>query len=149
MIIIKEYWPELVLSDIMIPGDEEMKLCVAIKSDIEISHIPVLLLTALGENNILDGLSIGADAYIVKPFNVRILRANIANLLANRELLRMRYANLDIDSKSMVPSANGTTSLDWKFISNVKKSMEEIWIIRFSVDVLCESKWHEPYQFLL
>ena len=73
-------------------GDE---LCVAIKSDIEISHIPVLLLTALGEeNNILDGLSIGADEYLIKPFSVKILRASIANLLTNRELLRMRYANL-------------------------------------------------------
>jgi len=74
-------------------------LCVAIKSDIETSHIPVLLLTALGdENNILDGLSIGADEYLIKPFSVKILRANIANLLANRELLRMRYANLDQNS---------------------------------------------------
>ena len=73
----------------------------------------------------LTGLSIGADAYIVKPFNVRILKASIANLLANRALLRSRYANLDIETKSMVPSANGTNSLDWKFISDVKKSMDE------------------------
>ncbi len=76
LIIIKEFWPELVLSDIMMPemgGDE---LCVAIKSDIETSHIPVLLLTALGdENNILDGLSIGADEYLIKPFSVKILRS--------------------------------------------------------------------------
>ena len=64
MIIIKEYWPELVLSDIMMPEMRGDELCVAIKSDIEISHIPVLLLTALGEeNNILDGLSIGAGEY--------------------------------------------------------------------------------------
>ena len=90
LIIIKEYWPELVLSDIMMPEMRGDELCVAIKSDIEISHIPVLLLTALGEeNNILDGLSIGADEYLIKPFSVKILRANIANLLANRELLRM------------------------------------------------------------
>lgn len=140
LIIIKEFWPELVLSDIMMPemgGDE---LCVANKSDIETSHIPVLLLTALGdENNILDGLSIGADEYLIKPFSVKILRANIANLLANRELLRMRYANLDIE-KTMVPSANGTNSLDWKFISNAKKIVDEnINNPEFSVDVLCES----------
>ena len=141
LIIIKEYWPELVLSDIMMPEMRGDELCVAIKSDIEISHIPVLLLTALGEeNNILDGLSIGADEYLIKPFSVKILRANIANLLANRELLRMRYANLDIEAKSMVPSANGTNSLDWKFISNVKKIVDEnINNPEFSVDVLCES----------
>lgn len=141
LIIIKEFWPELVLSDIMMPemgGDE---LCVAIKSDIETSHIPVLLLTALGdESNILDGLSIGADEYLIKPFSVKILRANIANLLTNRELLRMRYANLDIEMKSMVPSANGTNSLDWKFISNVKKVVDEnINNPELTVDMLCES----------
>ena len=141
LIIIKEFWPELVLSDIMMPEMRGDELCVAIKSDIETSHIPVSLLTALGdENNVLDGLSIGADEYLIKPFSVKILRANIANLLANRELLRMRYANLDIEMKSMVPSANGTNSLDWKFISNVKKIVDEnINNPEFTVDVLCES----------
>lgn len=140
LMIIKEFWPELVLSDIMMPEMRGDELCVAIKSDIETSHIPVLLLTALGEeNNILDGLSIGADEYLIKPFSVKILRANIANLLANRELLRMRYANLDIE-KTMVPSANGTNSLDWKFISNAKKIVEKnINNPEFSVDMLCES----------
>ena len=141
LIIIKEFWPELVLSDIMMPEMRGDELCVAIKSDIETSHIPVLLLTALGdENNILDGLSIGADEYLIKPFSVKILRANIANLLANRELLRVRYANLDIEAKSMVPSANGTNCLDWKFISSVKKIVDKnINNPEFSVDVLCES----------
>lgn len=52
----------------------------------------------------------------------------------------MRYANLDIEAKSMVPSANGTNSLDWKFISNVKKIVDEnINNPEFSVNVLCES----------
>ena len=140
LIIAKEFWPDLILSDIMMPEMRGDELCVAIKNDIETSHIPVLLLTALGdENNILDGMSIGADAYIVKPFNVRILKASIANLLANRALLRSRYANLDIDSEPMIPSANGTTSLDWQFISAVKKSIEEnMDNTGFSVDVLCE-----------
>lgn len=86
-----------------------------------------MLLTALGEEqNILDGLHIGADEYIVKPFSVRILKASVANLLANRALLRSRYANLEIeDTKVMTPLANGMNSLDWKFISDVKKSIED------------------------
>ena len=78
-------------------GDE---LCIAIKNDIETSHIPVVLLTALGdEKNILEGLHIGADEYIVKPFSINILKASIANLLANRALLRKRYANLEINTE--------------------------------------------------
>ena len=61
---------------------------MTIKGDIETSHIPILLLTALGdERNILEGLKVGADDYITKPFNLKILRARIANLLANRALL--------------------------------------------------------------
>ena len=138
LIIAKEFWPELILSDIMMPEMRGDELCIAIKNDIETSHIPVLLLTALGEEqNILDGLHIGADEYIVKPFSVRILKASVANLLANRALLRSRYANLEIeDTKVMTPLANGMNSLDWKFISDVKKSIEDIDNAAFSVEVL-------------
>ena len=137
--IIPEYKPELVISDIMMPEMRGDELCIAIKNDIETSHIPVLLLTALGEEqNILDGLHIGADEYIIKPFSVRILKASVANLLANRALLRSRYANLEIeDTKVMTPLANGMNSLDWKFISDVKKSIEDnIDNAAFSVEVL-------------
>ena len=107
-------------------------------NDIETSHIPVLLLTALGEEqNVLDGLHIGADEYIVKPFSVRILKASIANLLANRALLRSKYANLEIDIEEKTPLAKCTNSLDWQFLSDVKKSIEDnIDNPAFSVDVL-------------
>ena len=139
LVIVKEFWPELILSDVMMPEMQGDELCAAIKKDVETSHIPVLLLTALGdEKNILDGLTIGADEYIVKPFSVKLLKASIANLLSNRALLRQRYANLEIDSEP-VPSANGMNSLDWKFISEVKKNIEKnIDNTDFCVDKLCE-----------
>ena len=87
--IIPEYKPELVISDIMMPEMRGDELCQAIKNNIETSHIPVILLTALNnEKDILSGLQIGADEYVVKPFNIGILKANVANLLANRALLR-------------------------------------------------------------
>lgn len=139
LVIVKEFWPELILSDVMMPEMQGDELCAAIKKDVETSHIPVLLLTALGdEKNILDGLTIGADEYIVKPFSVKLLKASIVNLLSNRALLRQRYANLEIDSEP-VPSANGMNSLDWKFISEVKKNIEKnIDNTDFCVDKLCE-----------
>ena len=58
------------------------KLCSTIKGDLETSHIPVILLTALGdEKNMLEGLAIGADAYITKPFSVGILKATVKTYL--------------------------------------------------------------------
>ena len=78
-------------------GDE---LCKELKNNIETSHIPVILLTALNnEKDILSGLKIGADEYILKPFNIGILKATVDNLLTNRALLRSKYANLELDDE--------------------------------------------------
>lgn len=122
--IVKEVKPELIISDIMMPEMRGDELCSAIKNDIETSYIPIILLTALnGEKNILEGLKIGADEYIVKPFNIGILKANIANLLANRAILRKKYANLEINDED--ECINCSSDLDWKFIATVKKSVEE------------------------
>lgn len=136
--IVKEYMPELIISDIMMPEMRGDELCAAIKNDIETSHIPIILLTALNdEKNILEGLKIGADEYIVKPFNIGILKATVANLLTNRALLKSKYANLEV-SEEEEASPNCATDLDWKFIATVKKSVEEnIDNPAFNVDVLC------------
>ena len=138
--IVKQFWPELILSDIMMPEMRGDELCAVIKNDIETSHIPILLLTALGdEKNILDGLQIGADEYIVKPFSINILRASIANLLANRALLRKKYANLEINAEEEKTSTTTcSNNLDWKFMSDVKKNIEEnMDNPDFTVDTLC------------
>lgn len=138
--IVKQFWPELILSDIMMPEMRGDELCTAIKSNIETSHIPILLLTALGdEKNILEGLQIGADEYIVKPFSINILKASIANLLANRALLRKKYADLEINAaEEEPPTATCSNSLDWIFMSNVKKNIEDnIDNPDFTVDTLC------------
>mgnify|MGYP002508094130 CR=1 FL=1 len=97
-------------------GDE---LCASVKSDIETSHIPVMLLTALGdEKDMLEGLENGADAYITKPFSINVLRANIRNILANRALLKRAYAGLEDGVGQVPPDCHNTR--DWKF-------MEQVW----------------------
>lgn len=138
--IIPEYKPELVISDIMMPEMRGDELCQAIKNNIETSHIPIILLTALNnEKDILSGLQIGADEYVVKPFNIGILKANVANLLANRALLRSKYANLDLnDEENDEDCINCSQDIDWKFIANVKKNVEDnIDNPALTVDVLC------------
>src|SRR5436190_18254303 len=85
---------QLVVSDIMMPVMDGFELCKIIKSNFEYSHIPVILLTA--KNTIqakVEGLELGADAYIEKPFSKEHLLAQIASLLANRNMMREYFAS--------------------------------------------------------
>lgn len=140
LIVAKEYLPNLIISDIMMPEMRGDELCHILKNDIETSHIPIILLTALNtDKNIIEGLESGADEYIVKPFNIGILRATIANLLTNRALLRHKYANLDLnDDEHNTDCINCSSDLDWKFIATVKKGVEDnMDNPNFNVDLLC------------
>lgn len=127
--VIPEYKPDLVISDIMMPEMRGDELCQAIKSNIETSHIPVILLTALNnEKDILSGLRIGADEYVLKPFNIGILKATISNLLANRALLRNKYASLDSEDEENDDEEeyiNYSQDIDWQFIADVRKNIKD------------------------
>lgn len=129
--------PALIVSDIMMPVMEGDKLCAAIKNNIETSHIPVILLTALGdENNMIKGLETGADDYIAKPFSIGILKASISSLLANRALLYKKYGTLLLDNEAKIDTC--PTNKDWEFITSVKKNIENnLANSDFNVDVLC------------
>lgn len=84
---------QLIISDIMMPVMDGFELCKKIKSDFEHSHIPVILLTA--KNNVqskVQGLDLGADAYIEKPFSKEHLMAQIASLLTNRNMIREYFS---------------------------------------------------------
>ena len=89
---IKHQQPDLVISDIMMPEMDGKTLCTKLKTGVTTNHIPVILLTAMSrEEDQLDGLQTGADAYIVKPFNMDILRRTIFNLLTVRRTLRNKF----------------------------------------------------------
>ena len=84
----------LVVSDVMMPVMDGFEFCRIIKSSIDHCHIPVVLLTAKKTLEAkIDGLELGADAYIEKPFSPKHLDAQISNLLANRNKLREFFAN--------------------------------------------------------
>jgi len=85
--------PDLVISDIMMPEMDGITLCNKIKGNINLNHIPVILLTAkVREEDNIEGLDVGADAYIHKPFSLNILRSTVQNIIKNREVLRNKYS---------------------------------------------------------
>ncbi len=84
---------QLVVSDIMMPVMDGFELCKAIKSDIDNSHIPIILLTAKNTlQSKIEGLETGADAYIDKPFSPEHLQVQVANLLMNRHKIKEYFA---------------------------------------------------------
>ena len=90
--VLEHEYINLVISDIMMPEMDGLELCEHLKSNLDYSHIPIILLTAKTTlESKIEGLEQGADAYIEKPFSVEYLRVNVANLLSNRERLRRRF----------------------------------------------------------
>ena len=86
--------PELIVSDVMMPGMSGIEMCHMLKSNFATSHIPIILLTALGtEAHTLEGLSNGADDYVTKPFNSKILLARCNNLIKSRKSIQENYTH--------------------------------------------------------
>ncbi len=105
--------PDLVISDVMMPEMDGMTLCRKMKQNLNTSHIPVILLTAKSKaEDRLEGLELGADAYIVKPFNTELLRSTVGNLISNRERLKGKFS--------------GEKQVDEKIEKIEKKSNDEI-----------------------
>jgi len=85
-------WPDIIISDLLMPELNGLDLCKRIKSDVKTSHIPIILLTACSTSEErIQGIRDGADAYIKKPFDMEHLITRIEFLLLNRKQLRERY----------------------------------------------------------
>jgi len=81
--------PDIIISDVLLPGKDGMHITETLKNDIRTSHIPIIILTARGSmEQQIEGLKVNADAYIVKPFNIQYLEESIRSLLKNREVLK-------------------------------------------------------------
>jgi len=84
---------QLIISDVMMPEMDGFELCRVIKSDVRHSHIPIILLTAKNSlQSKIEGLELGADAYIEKPFSKEHLQAQMVSLMSNRNMVRDYFA---------------------------------------------------------
>ncbi|PIB35776.1 hypothetical protein BFP72_10410 [Reichenbachiella sp. 5M10] len=127
---------DLVVSDIMMPKVDGITLCEKIKSDSTVSHIPVILLTAMAmDSKRIEGYASGADSYIVKPFDPDLLLTRVQNLLDSREKLKTKYAeNLNFKPKDIK-----VTSVDEEFLHKLSSLLEEnVSDAQFDVSKMCE-----------
>jgi DNA-binding response OmpR family regulator len=126
----------LVISDIMMPVMDGYELCRTIKSNFEYSHIPVILLTARNTlQSKIEGLEMGADAYIEKPFSPEHLQVQIANLLSNRNKIREYFAS----SPLVHINSMAHTKADEQFLEKLNEAIyRNIENIELSVDQLAD-----------
>ena len=120
--LLKQETANLIISDVMMPEMDGFEFCRIIKSDVEFSHIPIILLTAKNTlQSKIEGLELGADAYIEKPFSPTHLQAQIANLLINRNKIKEHFANTPlVHIKSMA-----YTKADENFLESLHEASEQ------------------------
>lgn len=131
--IVHNFYPEVIISDIKMPVMDGLELCKRLKNDESTSHIPIILLTAkVANEDRYEGVSVGADAYITKPFDTKVLMATVKNLIETRRQLREKY------KRSLVvgPAEIEIESVDEKFIERAISVVEKfISDPDFSVDI--------------
>ena len=113
--------PDLVICDVMMPVMDGLEFCKRLKQEVATSHIPVLMLTARTmEEQRAEGYEYGADAYITKPFNNKVLISRVRNLLENRKRLKSVFGGADADIITQKP-----TDADAKFMSQFRKLVQQ------------------------
>lgn len=120
--IARQYLPDLVVCDVMLPGLNGLEVCRKLKSDILTSHIPVIHLSAKATApQILEGLQAGADDYLIKPFNLNVFETKIRNLISAKQVLRHWYSQ----SVLMEPDQVFVRNFDGEFVIRLKNLILE------------------------
>jgi len=128
--------PAMVISDVLMPVMDGITFCKKLRANEQTSHVPVILLTAShSETNRLRALSVGADDYIHKPFNIFLLKARVQNLLEMRQQLRTRFSR----EVRLQPKDVTVSDVDEKFLQRLMDVVEaSIDDSDFNVSVLCK-----------
>lgn len=114
--------PNIILTDVIMPVMDGIELCNQLKNRNDTSHIPIIMLTAKSSSESeIEGLKIGADGYMKKPFDLKVLKLKLNNILKYREELRRRF-NREI---TLQPEEVVVTSLDEKFLQRAIEIVEK------------------------
>jgi len=118
----RKFVPDVIISDILMPGMDGIEFCQRIKEELLTCHIPVILLTAKsGEESQIEGIKTGADAYISKPYNPEILQATVFNLINTRKTLRNKFYG----KEQFIPAEVVSNKMDEKFLNKLIQLIEE------------------------
>ena len=131
----REINPDIIISDVIMPKLEGDEMCRILKSSMETSHIPIILLTALSEREyVIAGLEAGANDYIIKPFDFSVLKVRIRNILQSRQQLRETVLSSDSDIEDM----DYTNQLDKEFLDKAMEIINnELSNTEFSINDFC------------
>ena len=113
--------PDLIISDVMMPGLNGYDLCRQVKTDMQLCHIPVILLTALEEiDSKIQGVEHGADSYISKPFNIKFLEVTVQKLIESREQIKEHFSR-----SHTLPKGVKISGIDSGFIQSVNRAIQQ------------------------
>ena len=131
-----DYIPDIIISDLMMPDMDGMKLCEKLKTNRNTSHIPIIMLTAIqNEEKRVQGYETGADAYLTKPFNSNVLNSRIKNLLQQRKQLRDLFSGTSKEKLKKV----AVNSADEAFLNDISQLLKDnIEDPTFNIDLLAE-----------
>lgn len=121
----RELLPDIIISDVMMPEMDGIRLTQILRKEIATSHIPIILLTAKSAvESRIEGLEVGADDYLTKPFSASYLEARLSNLIAQRKKLQAYYCS-GLLSAADVSDCPGFTPLDREFMDKLVQSVEK------------------------
>ncbi len=134
LLLAKEVNPDIILTDILMPNMDGYKFCKEIRQHFDTSHIPVVILTANSAiDHQIEGLSTGADVYLTKPFEIKLLDAVLSSILENRKMLRNKFLGID----STVSPEKTLPQKDIDFMNKLKLFIEEN-IMNMNIELLAE-----------
>jgi signal transduction histidine kinase/ligand-binding sensor domain-containing protein/DNA-binding response OmpR family regulator len=114
--------PDLIITDVMMPVMSGIELCKKLRNEVITSHIPVIILSAkTGIDSQIEGLEMGADVYMIKPFNIDVLKVQVQRLISFKQAIYSKY----LKETTLIPQDPGANKLDDDFIRKVLAFIEE------------------------